>query len=66
MGKERKRVSTRARTEASLTNRQQELIRVIGASHPFINATVLHKLALLWAVEFDNNKHHNLEFELLE
>ena len=49
-------VSTRAATEASLTNRQQESIRTIGDAHACINTKVLHKLALLWAVEFDNGR----------
>ena len=49
-------VSTRARTEASLTNRQQEMIRLISASQACINTTVLHKLALHCVVEFDNNR----------
>ena len=49
-------VSTRARTEASLTNRQQEMIRLISASQACINTTVLHKLALHCVVEFDNSR----------
>ena len=49
-------VSTRARTEASLTSRQQEMIRLISASQACINTTVLHKLALHCVVEFDNSR----------